>query len=210
MATPATPERYYEFGPFRLDPANRVLLHGEQVIPLPPKVAETLLVLVACRGRPVGKDELISAVWPDTFVEESNLTHNISVLRKTLGEAAIETIPKRGYRLVTPVRELRASPAEDETRGRLSVLPPPVRAWWRKRTVIAAGIATLAGLSAVGYLLLRPRGLAPPTSAAFTQLTDQPGQELYPSLSPDGNYFAYASRALPAGPRATGTFTCNA
>ena len=196
MATPATPGRSYEFGPFRLDPANRVLLRGEQVVPLPPKVVETLLVLVAHRGHTVGKDELIRAVWPDTFVEESNLTHNISVLRKTLGETSIETIPKRGYRLVMPVRELMASPAEGEGRGRLSVLPPPpARAWWRKRTLLTVGIAVLATLGALGYLLLRPPSRAPLSGAAFTQLTDQPGQELHPSLSPDGNFFVYASRA---------------
>jgi Tol biopolymer transport system component/DNA-binding winged helix-turn-helix (wHTH) protein len=99
----------YEFGPFRLDAAERVLTRGGEAVPLPPKVFETLLVLVANSGRVLGKDELLSALWPDSFVEESNLAQNISQLRKALGEGAagaqfIETVPKRGYRFTAQVR----------------------------------------------------------------------------------------------------------
>jgi DNA-binding winged helix-turn-helix (wHTH) protein len=116
MATPAHPRRFYQFGPFRLDASNRVLLREGDVVPLSSVVVETLRVLVANRGNPVTKEELLKAVWPDTFVEESNLTHNISVLRKALGEEPgeqrfIQTIPKRGYRFVAAVSEVGDMPS---------------------------------------------------------------------------------------------------
>src|SRR5207247_6050442 len=101
----------YEFGPFRLDPAkSRLLRDGEPVV-LSPKVFDTLLLLVQNSGHVLDKDELMKSLWPDTFVEENNLTVNMSALRKALGESAnehkyIETIPKRGYCFVASVREL--------------------------------------------------------------------------------------------------------
>src|SRR5436309_3985890 len=105
--------RIYEFGPFRLDIAERLLLRKGKAVPLTPKVFDTLVVLVQKSGHVVGKDELMSEVWADSFVEESNLTQNISVLRKILGEDRggrlyIETVSKRGYRFVASVRELRS------------------------------------------------------------------------------------------------------
>ena len=79
-------------------------------------MVETLLVLVQNAGRMVDKNDLLKAVWPDTFVEEGALTRNISLLRKTLGDTGdnpsyIETIPKRGYRFVAPVRSVALAPA---------------------------------------------------------------------------------------------------
>src|SRR5204863_4967763 len=78
---------------------------------LAPKVFDILLTLVEKSGRVLDKDELIQQVWADTFVEEGNLARNVSTLRKALGESAegrqyIETIPRRGYRFVAPVREV--------------------------------------------------------------------------------------------------------
>jgi DNA-binding winged helix-turn-helix (wHTH) protein/TolB-like protein/Flp pilus assembly protein TadD len=105
-------KHFYEFGPFRIDVAERRLLHGGQAVPLTPKVFDTLLLLVENSGRTLEKDELIERLWPDSFVEESSLAQNIFQLRKALGEAGsgeryIETIPKRGYRFAANVRELR-------------------------------------------------------------------------------------------------------
>ncbi|MDI1241421.1 MAG: winged helix-turn-helix domain-containing protein [bacterium] len=104
-------ERSYEFGPFRLDAGEFVLIRGDRSVPLTPKVFETLLVLVENSGHIVDKNEIYSRVWQDAFVEESNLTKNISILRKILSEGNpeevfIETIPKRGYRFVAPVRKV--------------------------------------------------------------------------------------------------------
>jgi TolB-like protein/DNA-binding winged helix-turn-helix (wHTH) protein/Flp pilus assembly protein TadD len=98
----------YEFGDFRLDTHERQLLRNGQPVPLTPKAFETLVLLVERSGRLVRKDELIQALWPDSFVEEANLTNNIWALRTALGERHsqkyIETVPKGGYRFVADVR----------------------------------------------------------------------------------------------------------
>jgi DNA-binding winged helix-turn-helix (wHTH) protein len=98
----------YRFGPFQLDARERRLSRGLEIIPLRLKVFDTLRVLVENAGRLVTKQELLDTVWPDTAVEENNLNHNISVLRKALGEKAIgqqyiETVPRVGYRFAAPV-----------------------------------------------------------------------------------------------------------
>ncbi len=101
-------QRFYEFGPYRVDLDERLLLRDQQPIPLPPKVFETLLILVQHSERVVLKDDLMKTLWPDTFVEESNLSQNVFVLRKALGETAqnphyILTVPGRGYRFAEKV-----------------------------------------------------------------------------------------------------------
>jgi pimeloyl-ACP methyl ester carboxylesterase/DNA-binding winged helix-turn-helix (wHTH) protein/class 3 adenylate cyclase len=101
----------YEFGDFQLDPIERLLLRGGQPVPLAHKVFETLLLLVQNTGHVLGKEELMERIWPDSFVEETNLAQNVSILRKALGEGAestkfIETVPKRGYRFVVAVKEV--------------------------------------------------------------------------------------------------------
>jgi DNA-binding winged helix-turn-helix (wHTH) protein/pimeloyl-ACP methyl ester carboxylesterase len=98
----------YRFGPFHLDVRERRLSRGRDVIPLRLKVFETLRVLVENAGQLVTKQELLDTVWPETTVEENNLNHNVSVLRKALGDRAtgqeyIETVPRVGYRFVAPV-----------------------------------------------------------------------------------------------------------
>src|SRR6266850_6135492 len=113
---------FYEFGRFRLKPDERVLLRGEEFVPLTPKAFEILLTLLENDGRIVRKDDLMKKVWPDTFVEEGNLTQNVSLLRKALGESAsgpqfIETVPRRGYRFVATVRE----PQTDNSDGKLAI-----------------------------------------------------------------------------------------
>lgn len=101
----------YEFGPYRLDTAEQLLLRNGQPVPLTPKAFETLVALVERSGHLVEKDQLMKAVWSDTFVEESNLTNNVYELRRILGQdengrGYIETFPKRGYRFAAPVQEL--------------------------------------------------------------------------------------------------------
>lgn len=101
----------YEFGPFRLNPSEGQLLREDQTLTLTPKAFEALVFLIERRGHLVEKEELMKALWPDTFVEEANLAHHVWRLRKVLeedknGERYIETIPKRGYRFVAPVVEL--------------------------------------------------------------------------------------------------------
>jgi len=109
------PEFLYEFGPFALDGRERVLMREGQPVPLAPKAVDILLVLVRNSGHLVEKDRLMSEVWPSTYVEEANLTQNISILRKALGEGGkvsnyIETVPRRGYRVLVSVRKISGTP----------------------------------------------------------------------------------------------------
>src|SRR5580658_4189049 len=98
----------YAFGPYVLDSAQMLLRRDGSVVPLQPRALEMLLVLVRRRGEVVSKQELMEAVWPDSFVEEGNLTQNIFLLRRELGKTAsgeeyIQTVSKRGYRMNVPV-----------------------------------------------------------------------------------------------------------
>ena len=100
--------RFYEFGPFRLDAAQRVLLRDGHAVVLQPKAFDTLLLLVRNPGRLITKEELLSTIWPKLVVEESNLSQNIFVLRKALGDTEerhryIVTLPRRGYQFAEPV-----------------------------------------------------------------------------------------------------------
>ena len=107
------PARVCEFGPFRYDPAQRLLFRGGEVVALAPKAIDTLHVLIERRGQIVEKAELMRLVWPDCTVEEVGLARNISLLRKALGEDAetyIETVPRRGYRFTA---------GKDEATGQL-------------------------------------------------------------------------------------------
>src|SRR5262245_39372778 len=108
-------KRFYEFDNFRIDLTERALLREGEFVSLTQKAFEVLLALVEGRGGIVSKEELMEKVWPDTIVEESNLTQNIYTLRKALGqtpdgEGYIVTVPRRGYRFAVSVREL----AEEE------------------------------------------------------------------------------------------------
>jgi DNA-binding winged helix-turn-helix (wHTH) protein len=105
----------YEFGHFRLETAEHRLVREDRRIPLTGKAFKTLCVLVERHGTLVSKQELMSAVWPNTAVEVNNLDRNISTLRKALGEQAngqqfIETVPRIGYRFVAPVTTSTSTP----------------------------------------------------------------------------------------------------
>lgn len=103
-------KRFYSFDVFRVDPVERLLFKDEREVPLTPKVFDTLLVLLENSSHVLTKQELMQKVWPDSFVEENNLAQNISILRKTLGDDFIKTVPRRGYRFVGDV-----SVSQDET-----------------------------------------------------------------------------------------------
>ncbi|MBS1807139.1 MAG: winged helix-turn-helix domain-containing protein [Acidobacteria bacterium] len=116
----------YQFGPFRLDPQERLLWRTDEIVWLTPKAFDTLLVLLENSGQLVSKDDLMDRVWPNTYVEEANLAQNVSTLRKALGENSdgikyIETLPRRGYRFVAPVQKI---PAEKSIPDKSEELPP--------------------------------------------------------------------------------------
>ena len=167
----------YDFGPFRLDLSEHMLLRDGHPVPLTPKIFDVLRVLVQNGGHLVEKDRLLKEVWPDSFVEEGTLNRSVSVLRKALGENPsgqkyIETVPKRGYRFVAPVKECLhdSSRSIAEPHGRFVVdieatqtdsqslpktpMPPAVRASISKRAARIAG--ALLAVGALSYAVLGP------------------------------------------------------
>ncbi|HEX8177054.1 MAG TPA: winged helix-turn-helix domain-containing protein [Pyrinomonadaceae bacterium] len=115
-------EHSYEFSPFRIDAEERVLFCDGALVPLSPKAFDILLLLVERSGHLVEKSEIMDAVWPDTFVEEGNLTQNIFTLRKVLGKREskhlfIETVAKRGYRFIAPVKTPEQEDSAPEIKG---------------------------------------------------------------------------------------------
>lgn len=120
MYIPHSHNLNYEFGPYHLNLALRRLTREGEKISLTPKAAEILTLLVTNAGQIVEKDFLLKEVWPDTFVEESNLAQNIFTLRKALGDERdgpkyIETVPRRGYRFIASVRVFNAEESAAET-----------------------------------------------------------------------------------------------
>lgn len=184
---------FYDFGPFRLDACERVLLRDGKPLALPPKDIETLLVLVEKHGHIVEKDELLQKVWPGIFVEEGNLARRVSNLRNLLtegsdGRAYIETIPKRGYRFVAPVEyfpdagtaaESKAAPAE-------SALQPSSRLksfGWKQAAIASTALAVFAIAGFGVFEMVRPRPA--PKVLAAKQLTHQ--GNVAGGLATDGN-----------------------
>ncbi|HZW05469.1 MAG TPA: tetratricopeptide repeat protein [Candidatus Nitrosotalea sp.] len=173
-------KQFYEFGPYRIDPEERLLFRGSEPVPLPPKAFETLLILVNRSERVVLKDDLMRALWPDTFVEEANLSQNIFVLRKALGETAqdaryIVTVPGRGYRFAEKARSVPAQPppadelvVDAHSRVQLTVKETVIT---RTSRYIWLGLAALvAGGLVASYASLRhraeSRGSGPMATAA--------------------------------------------
>src|SRR5947209_3806760 len=165
---PAPQAHIYEFGDFRLDASKRLLLRGGgEVVPLTPKVFDTLLYLVERGGVVVDKDELMRGVWPDTVVEENNLNQNISTLRRVLGESRGEhryilTVPGRGYRFVAEVKRRASAGVQAETPSvssirNLAVLPFTPLVAENRDAALELGMADalIAGLGG-GGIVVRP------------------------------------------------------
>ena len=190
-----------EFGPFRVDPEQRLLLRDEEPVPLSPKTFDLLLILVLRSGQVVLKDDLMKLLWPNTFVEESNLGQQVFQLRKVLGERAqdpsyIVTIPGRGYRFVPKVRALPAMTEEivvqshSHSRVVIQEETPPSRTSVGTAALRKVHPAVLLGTIAVlvvGAIALRPEVPAPKV-ARIRQLTQ------------DGK-LVYNTRVLTDGPR---------
>lgn len=195
---------FYDFGEFRLDVSEKVLLHDGESVYLTPKVFQTLLILVENAGRLVERDELMTEIWGDRFVEESNLTYNIKMLRKAFGDSPvnprfIQTVPRRGYRFIAevkknfPVEEVKISPPADAAVKRFSpqrslILP-----------AAALGILLLGaivGASWRGKIGIFARDSeAPVLKARFqAEKLTHSGAVHYAAVSPDGKTAAYVDR----------------
>jgi DNA-binding winged helix-turn-helix (wHTH) protein/tetratricopeptide (TPR) repeat protein len=165
----AAPKVFYEFGPFRVDPDKQLLLRHNQPIAITPKAFETLLILVRHSREVVSKEELMKTLWPDSFVEEANLSQNIFVLRKTLGDTPddrryIVTLPGRGYRFAEQVRTVSqgnknlpalggSDPPVAAEAAPAEIIPVPPAATRRTRIwsylVSAAAVLVLVALGAI-------------------------------------------------------------
>ncbi len=163
----------YDFGEFRLNILDRSLEIAGRPVSLAPKAVDVLIVLVENRGRIVEKADLMSQVWPDTFVEDNNLAFNISVLRKLFGESGasprfIETVPKRGYRFIATEREAAPEPENVEPIAQplpapapATVLPPrDLRRFWRPALAVLLAAAALIAVWRLGMQPQSPRSLA--------------------------------------------------
>ena len=173
--------RSYEFGPFRLEVSEHRLFHGQEIIALSPKVFETLLVLIEHSGHVIQKNELMTRLWPDSFVEESSLTQNISLLRKALSEGGeqqfIETVPKLGYRFVAPVKVLEengAGTADDkphpphESLHDGSPLETHARRLDRNAIWSSGAILLLLTIAIGGVYLWHTKASAPDSASSFS------------------------------------------
>ena len=198
-------EQCFQVGEFFLDPANRLLRHGESPVSLSPKAFDALVYLVRNPGRLLTRDELIQALWPDSYVEEGNLSVHIFQVRKALGAAAdgkayIQTVPKKGYRFNGDVKAVdqpayELAPAAGEA-------PPPITedksAPIRSRTwKLVAGIAAcLVALIAIAQRFIPARQEARKSSSPVRLTSFSPEQSVTAAaISPDGKTLAYANPA---------------
>ena len=163
----------YEFGPYRLESATRRLSRNGEPVGLTPKAFDILLVLIERRGRVVDKSELMRLVWPDSFVEEANLSQTVFVLRKTLGEddsgrQFIDTVPRRGYRFAAEVRLPGEFPPEGQTAG-----AGKTRMW------VAAAVASTALLVGIAaWVRARPDVTSSDPQAGMSRVAVLPFENL--------------------------------
>jgi len=181
----------YEFGPFRVDPEKEILLRAGEAVPLTPKTFQILLVLIRHNKEVVTKDDLMKEVWPDTFVEEANLSRNIFMLRKALGENPpaqryILTVPGRGYRLAESVRlvseqELSIIAAQ---RSKVEVQIAESKAWrWQAVAVI---LVLAASAVATWMFLHRPEVLTEKDTVILGEFTNSTGDPVFDSTLRQG------------------------
>src|SRR5580692_5293390 len=173
----------YEFGPFRVDPDKETLVRGGELVPLTPKTFQILLVLVRHNREVVTKDDLMKTVWPDTFVEEANLSRNIFMLRKALGDNSqdryIVTVPGRGYRLAESVHlipdiELSIVSARHAA---VQIQVSETRAWsW---ITLAAVVSLAAAGLAVRYLTPQTPALSVKDTIVLADFANSTGDPVF-------------------------------
>lgn len=192
---PSKAEDFY-LGDWLVQPQRHLLTRGEQVQRLEPRFMRVLQCLAAQPGTVIERTALIETVWQGVYVEASSVSQAISHLRKVLGDKPrqpifIETIPKRGYRLVAPVREM----AVPEPKERPLASRPPLISRPHKYTrwVGVLSFVLMGLLFWGGHQLAKSPGTIQPLHAI--PVTSYPGLELDPALSPDGSQLAFAARS---------------
>lgn len=199
---PSHEREAYAFGDFELDLAARSLRKSGTPVSLAPKTFDLLAMLVRRPGILFSKREIIEELWPDTFVEEANLSFQVAALRKALGENSkrwIETVPKHGYRFKAPVKRLTTDLPTDSAPviavGALGLHSPTANAGGtkrsRKRRMLAVVGVAMALLPA-GWLIARRFRHSSPALLVALPLNTYRGFEVDPSISPDGNQVAFA------------------
>ena len=164
--------KYFRFGEFRLYPTEHLLLREETAIPLAPKAFDILLYLVQNSGRLVKRETLMEAIWPDSFVEETNLTVNISLLRKTLdttpdGQPYIETVPRKGYRFNAEVTECEEDSESKYRKGNESVTPQVARGPQSSGATVAMAPLAEAEIMPVAVSPTPVTAMTPPAGAGW-------------------------------------------
>jgi Tol biopolymer transport system component/DNA-binding winged helix-turn-helix (wHTH) protein len=183
----------YSFGSYTLDPASRVLARSGVVVTVPPKAFDLLVFMAESGGRLLSKRELMDTLWNGTFVEESNLTFQISTLRKALGEEGntwIEAVPKYGYRFRAPVARSGVPENLQPEVGRASLVEATTPRSRSLRWFIAAVAAAVVVATAMWLLWFRKESGA--AALHVVPVTSYPGREATPSFSPDGSQIAFA------------------
>lgn len=215
-----TRDEIFAFGEFRLDVKERRIWRGHALVTLPPKTFDLLVIMVKDAGRLLDKDYLIRSVWPDSYVQDANLSVHVANIRKALGRTAeaipfIETVPKAGYRFVVPVSRL---PLQDEPTPQIDPAPPvldgealellpektveplsPIssalparRIRVPRRWLAALTVAAMAVIFAVFLVRTKATTERFPAAAMTTRpLISTPGLFLQPAFSPDGLQLAY-------------------
>jgi DNA-binding winged helix-turn-helix (wHTH) protein/WD40 repeat protein len=204
MATNAD-SAVYEFGEFRLDPAERLLERDGRAVPLTPKAFDLLVYLVERRGRLVEKSTLMSALWPDTTVEEANLAFQVSTLRRVLdegrnGESFIQTVPTKGYRFNEPVtkRPRADTRIAGATRSAVRDSLYAKFVWGAGLRLLIIAVVLVAAIGAAYRWFAsgheRETSFFDPRKLPLNQLTANPLSRSITSarISPDGQYLAYA------------------
>lgn len=202
---------YFEFGTFRLDVSEHMLLRDGHPVPLTPKNLAVLSVLVQNAGHLVDKERLLKEVWLNSFVEEGTLNRSVSVLRKALGDSPsdqryIETVPTRGYRFTAPVAECFHADSKSLTQLQsgpalaIEAAPSNLRSMLSPKRM-ASVAAAIVIVGAIRYAVVgsgtEPTTNAAPTAAPVHTEVTFTGTDGNPAISPDGRRIAYVSAGKP-------------
>jgi DNA-binding winged helix-turn-helix (wHTH) protein len=198
----------YEFEDFRLDARHLMLYRNSETISLKPKVVETLVALVERQGEVISKDELMNRLWADSFVEESNLTQNIYMLRKTLGNCSdgqpfIENFARRGYRFNGKIKSsaetalLLATHTKTQTVIEEETIEHKVnqtrRNWLIISAIAACGLLILAGFAFLNFRNKETVATVPFQTFKIKRHSET-GDITSAKISPDGKFIAYTDK----------------